>query len=89
MTFELQRFAEFADAHVGTLKVKLAVNADGNIAQSGEAATGQKTFTLNGFKAKGNLENANVVFGKLFGDIAGGSYDSLSAEKTVTQGVAF
>ena len=80
--------AEFAPAHVGTLKVKLAVNEDGNIAQSGETATGQKTFSLNGFKAKGNLDEADTVFGKIFGDIAGGTYDSLSAEKTITQGVA-
>ena len=68
--------------------MKLAVNGDGNIAQSGDTATGQKVFTLNGFKAKGSLADANVVFGKIFGDIAGGSYDSLSAEKTVTQEVA-
>lgn len=88
MTFEIQRFAEFATAHVGTLKMKLATNANGNIAQSGETAAGQKAFTLNGFKAKGSLDEANVVFGKIFGNIAGGNFDSLSAEKTVTQGVA-
>lgn len=88
MTFELQRFANFAPAHVGSLKVKLPINGDGKIAQSGETAVGQKAFTLNGFKAKGSLDEANVVFGKIFGDIAGSNFDSLSAEKTVTQGVA-
>ena len=80
--------AEFAPLLTSTLKMKLAVNEDGNIAQTGEAAKGQKAFTLNGFKAEGSLDEANVVFGKIFGNIAGGNYDSLSAEKTVTQGVA-
>ena len=89
MTFELQRFAEFAEMNTGSLKVKLAMTEGGNIAQTGDTATNQKAFTLNGFKARGSLQEANVVFGKLFGNIVGGTYDSLSAEKTVTQGVAF
>lgn len=89
MTFELQRFAEFAELNTGSLKVKLAMTESGNIAQTGDTVKSQKAFTISGFKARGSLDEANVVFDKLFGTIAGGTYDSLSAEKTVTQGVAF
>ena len=79
--------AEFAQANVGTLKVSLNLDSDGTIAQSGAAVADTKTFSLNGFKASGNLAEANTVFGAILGDIAGGTYDSLSASKTVTQGV--
>lgn len=79
--------AEFAEATVSSLKVNVDLNAAGNIAQDGETAAGQKAITINGFKASGNLAAADTVFNKLIGNIAGGTYDTLSAVKITIQGV--
>lgn len=79
--------AEFATANTSVLKMAVELNASGNIRQSGETAAGQKVISINGFKATGTLANADTVFNKLIGNIAGGSYDTLSASKVITQGV--
>lgn len=79
--------AEFAQATTSDLKVSVDMNAAGNIAQDGETAASQKVFTIKGFKATGTLANADTVFNKLIGGIAGGTYDTLTAAKITTQGV--
>lgn len=79
--------AEFSSANVGTLKVNLNLDSDGTIAQSGATVAGTKAISINGFKAAGNLANANTVFDKILTGIGGGTYDSLSATKTISQGV--
>ena len=80
--------AEFAEAKTAVLKMNVDLNASGNICQDGETAAGQKVISINGFKATGTLANANTVFDKLIGNIAGGNYDTLSASKVTTQGVS-
>lgn len=79
--------AEFVTAYTGTVKMKVPT-ADGNIAQSGDTENGAKQVSIPGIKAGATLAEANIVFGKFVGTICGGSFDSLSAVKTVTQGVA-
>ena len=80
--------AEFAQPTTSVLKMNVNQNSAGNIAQEGETAASQKVVSINGFKAAGTLANADTVFSKLIGDIAGGTYDTLSAAKVTTQGVA-
>lgn len=78
---------DFFNPATATLKVKMALNEDGNIAQSGETAAAQKVITLPGLKQNATLAEANTVLTALVGNIAGGSFDSLSASKTTTQEV--
>lgn len=79
--------AEFAVAKTGTLKVALNLDSDANIAQSGAAVADTKMISINGFKADGNLEQADTVFNALLTEIAGGTYDTLTTTKTITVGV--
>ena len=76
--------AQFATATTG---VPVNVNADGNIAQENDTVTGNKQFSIQGIKADATLAQANAVFDAFIGGIAGGSYDSLGATKTITVGV--
>ena len=78
---------EFANPHVANLSVGVNVDSDANIATSGATAVGVKKVTMQGFNLTGTLADANTVFDKLFGSIIGASYDSLTANKTLSQGV--
>lgn len=79
--------ADFSTAYTSTIKMKSPTTSDGYLAQSGDTVTGNKYFSIPGIKASANLAEANTVFNAFLGDIAGGSFDSLSAVKTITQGV--
>ncbi len=79
--------AEFASANVANLSVQVNVDSDANIATSGATTAGTKKISMKGFKANGTLANANTVFNALLTDICGGTYDSLTANKTINQGV--
>ena len=80
--------AEFATANTATVKMKIDINADGKIAQTGDTVVGSKTPSLAGIKPTATLAEAKTVFDAFYGQIAGASYDSLTAVKTITQGVA-
>lgn len=81
--------AEFATANVANVKMKVPLTTGGYIAQSDDTVTSAvKQVTIPGIKAGATLAEANTVFNAFLGDIAGGSFDSLSAVKTITQGVA-
>ena len=77
----------FNNPLISDLKVNVDLNAEGNIAQEGETAAGQKTFTIKGFTANGNATQAIDVFNRLIEGIVGGSYDTLSATRTITQSI--
>ena len=79
--------AQFATATTGVVKMPVNVTADGNIAQENDTVTGNKQFSIQGIKADATLAQANAVFDAFIGGIAGGSYDSLGATKTITVGV--
>ena len=78
----------FVDPKVGTLKVKVATNSETCIAQSDDVVTGNTYVGIGGFNMDANFAGAQVVFGKILGDIAGATYDSDTALKTYTVGVA-
>lgn len=77
---------DFIKSEVSTLKVKVDVDADEVLVQSGNLPTGRKrTITIGGFKRDGTLDEANLVFDAVLGNIAGTTYDSVSATKFVTE----
>ena len=79
--------AEFTPAVTASVKMNVDMNADGFIAQSVDTVTGTKAISIGGISAGTNLAGANAVFTAFLGNIAGGSFDSLTAKKTITQGV--
>ena len=80
--------ADFIKPPTSTLKVKVDLDADEVIVQDGKLPSGKKrTLTIRGFKQDGTLDEANVVFDKVLGEIAGTSYDSISATKSVTESI--
>lgn len=80
--------AEFAQAKTAQLKMSVDMTAAGNIAQSGDTVAGSKKPTLKGLKPAATLDEAKTVFDAFYGTIAGATYDTLTAEKTIKQGVA-
>ncbi len=72
---------QFVDPKTVGLSVNVDLNANGNIAQTGDTAAGQKTVTINGFKLAGTVDNANTVFTKVLGDIGGATYTLNTAKK--------
>lgn len=90
MNFNIQRFATgFIDPKVATLKVEVDLNENGNIAMSGKTPAGTKTITFNGFTAAGSgtvaFTNAQTVFTKVLGGIAGATFNSASAQRIITE----
>lgn len=79
--------ADFSPAVTATVKMNVDATTGGYIAQSGDTVTAQKAVNIQGIKAAATLAEATTVFNAFYGDIAGGTFDSLSAKKTITQGV--
>ena len=79
--------AEFTPINTMSVKMNVPMNADGFIAQSGETAAATKAITIQGISATASLSGANAVFQAFLGDIAGGSFDSLTAKRTMSGGV--
>ena len=80
--------AEFKSAVTASVKMNVPMTSAGTIAQSGDTPASTKSISISGIKADATLSEANTVFETFLGDIAGGSFDSLTAKKTITQGVA-
>lgn len=78
--------AEFTPINTMSVKMNVPMNEDGFIAQSGEPVKSTKAVTIGGLSAGANLAGANAVF-TAFLNIAGGSFDSLSAKRTMSGGV--
>ena len=79
--------ASWAEIPVMTVGMKVDLNGDGNIKQSGETVASQKVQNLVGVKATATLEQASQVYGAFIGTICGGSYDTLSASRSYKGGV--
>ena len=80
--------AEFTSGKTATVKMNVNMNAAGQIAQAGDEVAGTKKPVLHGVKSSATLAEATAVYDAFYGTIAGGTIDSLSAVKTITQGVA-
>ena len=84
--FDIQRFAAtWSEPAVSALKVDVALNANGNIAQTGQTVKGTKTVTINGFKTAGTAADAKTVWDAIIGDIGGGSFDTLTGSLTTVK----
>ncbi len=79
--------AEFTPINTMSVKMNVDMTSAGNIAQSGDPVSSTKAMTLPGISTSANLAGAKAVFEAFVGNIAGGSYDSLSAKRTMTGGV--
>lgn len=79
--------AEFTPINTMSVRMNVPMNEGGTIAQSGETITSAtKAINFPGIKPTATLAEASTVVGA-FMSIAGGSYDSLSAKRTMSGGV--
>ena len=76
--------ANFAPLTISNVKMKVDVDNDGNISPYG---TKTKYFTIAGISATCSLAESATVFNAFLGTIGGGTFDSLSTVRTITQGV--
>lgn len=79
--------ADFVNKPTATVSMRIPTTAAGNIAQSGDVVKGSKLGSIPGIKKDATLADTNKVFGAFYGTIGGGSYDSLSAVRTIKEGV--
>lgn len=80
--------AEFKDAKISTVKMKIPLNSNGNIAQIGDTTASVKYYSIAGISATANLEECRTVFNIFYGDsLAGGWPDEYTAQKTIIQTV--
>lgn len=74
--------AGYREAYRGTTKAKVGYNADGNIAQQGEAVAKTKYISVNTVNTQNDLQNNTDIL-NLFIQLAGGTADSLTNQMTV------
>lgn len=79
--------AEFVNSPTMAVSMRTEVTAAGNIAQWGDVVKGSKAINIPGIKKNATLAESEKVFDKFIGVIGGGSYDSLSAVRTIKEGV--
>lgn len=79
--------ADFAPANTSTIKMDVKLNENGTIAQNGETVGGKKTFSITGVKQSATLAQAKTVYDAFIGTLAGGTFDTLTAEKWTVQKV--
>lgn len=79
--------ADFKNNSVMKVSMKIDLDLDGNICQQGDTPQSQKNMTITGIKKNATLAECNIVFNAFYGTIANGTYDSLSAVRTITEGV--
>ena len=79
--------AQLVTNATGALKMEVGINARGKIAQEGETVTGTKSISVPGLSSDCTLEQADAVFEAIIGNIAGGEYDTITAEQTLTRKV--
>lgn len=77
----------YREAYRGTAAVKVALNSEGNIAQSGETVAGTKKYQVSQVNAANGLNENTEVFNLFIGLIAGGTQDSLTSTMRVNWSV--
>lgn len=68
----------YGTLNTATTSVKVPLNANGSIAQSGEAVTGSKRISVKGVNIDNDLASNTAVVDVFVNYFAGGSQDSLS-----------
>ena len=66
-----------------TVKFNVAMNENGNIAQSGDTAVSQKVFSMQGIKTDADFDAASGTYSAFVTGLAGGRYDSDTGKKLV------
>lgn len=79
--------ADFVNNATATVSMRIPTTAAGNIAQSGDVVKGSKLGSIPGIKKDAHLNEVNKVFDAIYGTIGGGSFDSMSAVRTIKEGV--
>ena len=80
--------ANFQNPKTATVKMKVDITSDGNIAQSSDFATSSKYISIKGISATCDLADAEKVFNVFIGDsLGGGTFDNYSAVRAITQEV--
>ena len=77
---------EWSTATTGTVKFDIATNERGNIAQSGQTATGAKSYSMSNIKSDADFDAASGVYGA-FVSLVGGRYDESTGEMTIKKKV--
>lgn len=79
---------DFENAISSNVKVKVAINRNGNIADDSQSTQSVKFFTIAGISATSNLNDSMKVFDTFIGQsLCGGRFDEYSAIRTITQKV--
>ena len=73
---------EWSTANTGNVKFDIALNDNGNIAQSGQTAAGTKSYSMSNIKSTANFEQADNAYGA-FLNLVGGRYDKATGEMTI------
>lgn len=79
--------ADFENNSVMNVSMKIGLDLNGNIAQSGDTIAAKKRVSIAGIKKNATLAEANTVFSVFYGQIADATFDSLSAVRTISEGV--
>lgn len=74
---------QWDNPRTATVKFNVAMNENGNIAQSGDTAVGNKAFSIQGIKSDANLSDTKTVYSAFVEGLAGGRYDDATGEKVV------
>ena len=75
--------ANVVTSATGALKMEVGLNERGTIAQEGETVTGKKAISIPGLASDTTLTQWDSVFSEIIGNIAGGTYDTLTGDQTI------
>ena len=78
---------EWSTATTGTVKFDVALNENGNIAQTGDTAAGKKSFSMNNIKSDAVFSDCAAVYSAFVTGIGGGRYDETTGELTIKKKV--
>ena len=79
--------ANLVTSATAAMKMEVGLNARGTIAQEGETVTGKKSVSIPGLSSDCTLVQADAVFDEIIGNIAGGTYDTLTTVQTIQRKV--
>lgn len=66
-----------------TVKFNVAMTENGTIAQSGDTATSQKVFSMQGIKTDADFDASSSTYSAFVTGLAGGRYDSDTGKKLI------
>ena len=75
--------AGWENPKISTVKVKVDLNDEGFIAREGENKKGSKLQKIKGLKINGDIEDATLLFRKIFSDIGGANFDTSTSKREI------